>query len=101
MLMTPDDQVEEIWDERFWDETCWTTLGSILVKHQDVEPLPATKVLEIIVKSKVLPALLSKRQLKLNLVLSEESVQPLVLHMGEAIQCHLGSQIVPLRTMFD
>ena len=48
MLMTPDDQVEEIWDERFWDETCWTTLGSVLVKHQDVEPLPAMKVLEMI-----------------------------------------------------
>ena len=48
MLMTPDDQVEEIWDERLWDETCWTTLGSVLVKHQDVEPLPAMKVLEMI-----------------------------------------------------
>ena len=47
MLMTPDDQVEEIWDERLWDETCWTTLGSVLVKHQDVEPLPAIKVLEM------------------------------------------------------
>ena len=43
MLMAPDDQVEEIWDERLWNETCWTPLGSILVKHQDVEPLPVTK----------------------------------------------------------
>ena len=43
MLMSPDNQVEEVWDERLWDETCWTPLGSILVKHQDVEPLPVTK----------------------------------------------------------
>ena len=40
MLMAPDNQVEKIWDERLWDKTCWTTLGSILMQHQDMEPLP-------------------------------------------------------------
>ena len=89
MLMAPDDQVEEIRDKRLWDETGGTALGSILVKHQDVEPLPVKNLLKT--TQKVPPSLLSQRQLKLNLVLPEESVQPLVLHMGEAIQCHLRS----------
>ena len=40
MLMAPDNQVEKIWDERLWDKTGWTTLGSILMQHQDMEPLP-------------------------------------------------------------
>lgn len=30
MLMTPDDKVEEVWDERFGNVVGWTTLGSVL-----------------------------------------------------------------------
>ena len=101
MLMAPDDQVEKIWDERLWNETCWTPLGSILVKHQYVEPLPVTKKRvsydnHHLLKIKVTPALLSHRQLKFNLILPEKTVQPLILHMGEAIQCHLGLKIALL-----
>ena len=69
MLMAPDDQVEEIRDERLWDETGGTALGSILMKHQDVEPLPAKNLLKT--TQKVSPSLLSQRQLKLNLILPE------------------------------
>ena len=69
MLMAPDDQVEEIRDERLWDETGGTALGSILMKHQNVEPLPAKNLLKT--TQKVPPSLLSQRQLKLNLILPE------------------------------
>ena len=92
MLMAPDNQVEKIWDERLWDKTCWTTLGSILMQHQDMEPLPEKmdKKTEPN-KSHCPPALLGQRQLKLNFILPEQSVQSLIFHMGKPIKRHLRS----------
>ena len=40
MLVSPDNQVEEVWYEGLRYITGWTPLCSILVQHQDVEPLP-------------------------------------------------------------
>ena len=38
MLMTPQNQVEEVGQESLWDVVGWSSLGSVLMENKNVEP---------------------------------------------------------------
>ena len=77
VLVAPDDEVEEWRNEAVRDVVGGASLGSVLVKDQDVAPA----------------VWLLLRSHELHLVVPEQSVQPLVLHVGEAVQRNLHSAL--------
>ena len=77
MLLTPDHELEEVWEKVLRNVVGGTSLCSVLVQHQDV---PGGRVF--------------CWSLKLYLVLlPEEPVQSLILHIREAMQGNLHAPL--------